>query len=255
MKIVTWNIRSKWDAQDGINECMHRAGFVYEKIMREKPDVIAFQEVTQPIYDCLVRLLPEYDFFGTLRNQDYSGEGLFTAVRKEKCALLGLDIFWLSPTPYTAGSCFEEQSGCPRICVMTKIRNKSTNEVIRVLNTHLDHMFEQARVNGLQCIFGYLDGYAKTDDLPIVLLGDFNAQKDSESIQSIARNTSLVEVTNAIETTYHQFGKKTENYKIDYVYVAPCLVGRTENVVCWTDERHGIYLSDHYPVCATLKEE
>ena len=44
MKITTFNIRCKFDT-DGINSFVHRAGFIFHKIQKEKPDVIAFQEV------------------------------------------------------------------------------------------------------------------------------------------------------------------------------------------------------------------
>lgn len=50
LKVVTFNFRCVWKGYgDGINGFVHRAGMVYEKIMREKPDVIMFQEILQDI--------------------------------------------------------------------------------------------------------------------------------------------------------------------------------------------------------------
>ena len=45
MKIVTWNVRCPWKNDDGKNAFIHRAGFIYDKIMQEKPEIIGFQEV------------------------------------------------------------------------------------------------------------------------------------------------------------------------------------------------------------------
>jgi hypothetical protein len=132
MKIVTWNLRCVWMFGDGVNSFIHRAGMIYQKIESEKPDVIAFQEVVKESLDYLVKLFPEYEFFGSLRSEDYAYEGLYTAYRKDKFALLRSDIFWLSPEPYKAGSRFEEQSIYPRICVVTELRNKQNNEIFRL---------------------------------------------------------------------------------------------------------------------------
>lgn len=253
MKIVTWNIRCVWNDGDGINNFIHRAGFVYEKIMNERPEVIAFQEVTEPILACLKRLLCEYDFFGSFRSENYSGEGLFIAVRKDACALLSSDVFWLSPAPFSAGSRFENQSPCPRVCVSTKLRDKKTNEVFRVIDVHLDHVSDEARKEGLKCLFAFADDYTKKDGAPLVVLGDFNATPDSEAIRLCEKKSEWTDVTKKISGTFHDFGRRKDPVKIDYIYVTEELAARTENVSAWTDCVHGVYLSDHYPVCLTLK--
>jgi hypothetical protein len=109
MKLVTFNIRCAWH-QDGINSFLHRAGGIASKIAAETPDVICFQECTDKIFAHLKILLPEYHIVFNQRNADLRGEGLATALRKNTAELLGLDAFWLSPTPYVAGSRYEEQS-------------------------------------------------------------------------------------------------------------------------------------------------
>ena len=124
MKIVTWNLRCLWSG-DGINAFLHRAGMIYEKIDREKPEIIAFQEVVAESLTFLRKIFPEYIFLGQMRSENYDGEGLYTAVRKDIFDVLGGETFWLSPTPYIAGSRFEKQSDCPRICVYTLVRHKT----------------------------------------------------------------------------------------------------------------------------------
>ena len=63
VKIVSFNLRCVWKG-DGINAFIFRAGMIYDKIMREMPDVLAFQEMSVDHLKLLQRMLPEYDFCG-----------------------------------------------------------------------------------------------------------------------------------------------------------------------------------------------
>ncbi len=251
MKIVSFNLRYQWMG-DGANSFVHRAGFIYDKIRKEAPDVIAFQEMTKNALELLKRMLPEYAFYGSMRTANYDGEGLYTAVKKSAFEIVGGEIFWLSPTPHVAGSRFEKQSPCPRLCVMAEIRNGSDRSTYRVFNVHLDHVSDEARQLGLQCLFTFMDGYDQKHKLPTVLLGDFNAQPDSDTMKTCNARAQIVDVTKEITGTFHDFGK-TENDKIDYVYLSRELEKRVESVCLWEDVHDGIYLSDHYPVCVQLK--
>lgn len=237
---------------DGINAFVHRAGFIYDKIRKESPDIIAFQEMKENFLELLKRMFPEYAFYGSMRTAKYDGEGLYTAVKKDTCEIVGGEIFWLSPTPYVAGSRFETQSNCPRVCVMAEIRNKSDNAIYRVVNVHLDHISDEARRLGLNCLFAFMDGCDQKHKLPTVLLGDFNATPDSDTMKACDAREKHVDVTKAIQGTFHEFGKR-EGDKIDYVYVSRELEERVDSVCLWDDVHDGVYLSDHYPVCMQLK--
>lgn len=250
MKIVSFNIRCPWRDRDGKNDFIHRAGMVYDKIKTELPEVIAFQEVKAPTLTLLERMLPEYSFFGTMREQDYTGEGLYTAVRKDACAFLGTEVFWLSPTPYVAGSRFPDQSKCPRICLVTKIRHLATNRVLRVMNLHLDHVSDAARQQGIACVFSFLDGFEKRETLPTVILGDFNAEPADCVMHTCRARAGLFDTTAEIPVTFHGYG--TTEKKIDYIFLSEAWRDRVQGVTAWTDVHEGIYLSDHYPVCLEL---
>ena len=115
LKIVTFNMRYAWDS-DGINSFRYRCGAVYEKIRREMPDIIGFQEVMPTHRDWLEWMEPDYMLLGQFRNEDFLGEGSYIAVKKAIFQVLAFDTFWLSPTPYQAGSRYENQSIFPRIC-------------------------------------------------------------------------------------------------------------------------------------------
>ena len=251
MKIVTFNTRCPWKDWDGINDFIHRAGFIYDKIRAEKPDVIAFQEIRTDSFELLPKMFPEYDFYGTLREENYSVEGLYTAVKKSDYVFLGTEVFWLSPTPYKIATKFPGQSGCSRICLMTIVRNKKTNELIRFMNIHLDHIESPAQAMGLQCVLDFMDDYNRRNKMPVVILGDFNIGPDSETIKLADSRKDLFEATKNIKVTFHGFGK--EQRKLDYIFMSNDLKDRVESVTTWEDCHEGIYLSDHYPVSLTLK--
>lgn len=249
MKIVTFNIRCLYkSAKDGINSFAYRAVGVADKINAEKPDVVGFQEITADILSVLERLLPDYLFVGQFRNSDYKGEGLYTAIRKESVALLGLETVWLSPTPYVPGSRFENQSNCPRICVATKLLFKESGRILRIFNLHLDHISDEARMLGIKAAFEFAESFG--DGAEAVFLGDFNAEPDSKTIEYC--NERLIDLTRDIPVSFHDFGK--EGVKIDYIYTSSALAECVSEVCAWDDESNGIFLSDHYPICAALED-
>ena len=137
MKIVTFNIRTRWD-NDGINSFIHRIGLIYEKINEERPEVVAFQEVTEKHIDVLRKIFPDYDFYGSGRLEDRTGEGLYTAYLKSKFDLVSERVFWLSDTPNVPGSRFKSQSIYPRICVYTLLSDKESKEQFGFYNVHIN---------------------------------------------------------------------------------------------------------------------
>ena len=250
VKIVTFNLRSQYTG-DGINAFIHRAGLIYNKIKEEMPDIVAFQEVIEPHYDLLPKLMPDYTFLGQFREANYTGEGVFTAIRTADWLPIFYDVFWISPTPHIPASRFEDQSHCPRICVTTGLRHKTSGKLIRVCNIHLDHVGESARVKGIHCVLDKIAEYERDLSMPTVLLGDFNAEPGSETIRTTDASNApaLYDVTSTFEGTFHDYGKVT-GCKIDYVYVTESLKNAVGEVKIWDNEHCGIYLSDHYPICA-----
>ena len=250
VKIVTFNLRSVW-CGDGINGFMHRAGMIYDKISSEKPDVIGFQEAIPHSIEFLIKLFPEYQFIGHGREEGYSGEGVYTAVRKDAFQVLGFETLWLSPTPYAVASRFEKQSPCPRMCNICQIRDIKTGERYYIFNTHLDHMEEYARVEGIKLVLSWVDERNKNLKLPTVIMGDFNASPESESIKICDAYDGISDVTSHIPVTFHDWG--SVEWKIDYIYVSDDIKKKIKDVKIWDEVDNGIYLSDHYPICMEIE--
>jgi len=253
MKIVTFNLRNVWIG-DGINGFIHRAGMIISKINTEKPDVICFQEGIAPICSFLEQTLGDYVFLFNQRNSDYNGEGLITAVRCKTVTVLGLDFFWLSDTPYVAGSRFEVQSTCPRICQVLILKNNESGKLFRVYNVHLDHKSDEARICGTKLIAQRIKADIEKLDIPYFFLGDFNATPDSDTIKYCNNNelVSIVDLARESGGTYHGYGVLENPIKIDYIFTDENTASACSALEVWRDCINGIYLSDHYPIAATV---
>lgn len=216
--------------------------------------MIAFQEVVDSSLEFMKKAFPEYYFIGQLRSKNYDGEGLYVAVLKNSWGVLGVETIWLSPTPHLAGSKSSEESGFPRICTMTQIRNKNTGEVLRIYNVHLDYMSDEVALLEVKKTLEFMEEYERKISLPSILLGDFNFEPNSKTIGEVEKYQKLTDVTKNISHTFHDFGREKNACKIDYIFVSDVLVSRVIKTETWTECHEGIYLSDHYPVCMLLKD-
>lgn len=254
-KIVTFNLRYLYDG-DGINSYVHRSAIVRNKIKAKKPDVIGFQEATSDIVNDLIDSIPEYQIIFNGRDADLGGEGLAIALRRDTIELMGLDVFWLSKTPYVPGSRYEIQSACPRICQQVLVRLKNSKKTCWVFNNHLDHFQDEiARVLGIKQVLERVAECKARWNSPVFILGDFNALPGSETIE-YCNNYKPVKITDlAAESgpTFHGFGKAEVFKKIDYIFSDLCADNCKCKIECWDEEHNGIYLSDHYPVSVSLE--
>ena len=210
--------------------------------------MICFQEGTDKIIHFLKDALPTYQILFNQRNADYRGEGLAVALRKDSAELLGLNAFWLSPTPNLPGSRYEEQSNCPRICQCATVRCE--NKIFRVYNLHLDHKSDLARRLGMEAALKKVQEDREKVPFPLLICGDFNATPDSAPIAlcNAFDAVPLTELTASVDYTFHNYGAKPAPYKIDYVFSDKETGTVPFTVTPWTDEADGVYLSDHYPI-------
>lgn len=260
--LVSYNLRYVWDNGDGVNCFLHRSGMVLEKLRTEKPDVVCFQEAMPTHIRFLRQYLPEYDFVFNQRTADFSGEGLAFAVKRDIIEIYGYSMFWLSDTPDVPGSRFEKQGACPRIVQNITLRDLRTGKFFRIHNTHLDDIFEEARIKGIRNVLDHAAECQKRWSLPVFVLGDFNSCPNDEVIRvcKAYEKLPLKDVTAQIAATWHNFGKllsddgqDTCENKIDYIFADQATAQKIHISGIWEDCCNGIYLSDHYPVFLKIK--
>lgn len=248
LKVMTFNIRI--DVDKGANDFELRRHRIAELINSEKPDIVGFQEATNRMREDLSNMLDGYYIVGCGREKSYRGESAAVAYRKDRFELLKLDNFWLSSTPYIAGSRYgEDQSPCPRITTALLLVEKRDGKPFWFINTHLDHVGNTARLLGSVQLMQFMSEHSE----PCILTGDFNAGPTSKAITALLDNPhlGLVDCTANITGTFHDWGKRDVMSKIDYIFTnLPCDVSKT---FAYTDDApNGTYYSDHLPVCAFI---
>jgi endonuclease/exonuclease/phosphatase family metal-dependent hydrolase len=250
LKIMSFNIRCK-NGGDGINEFENREPKVLEAIRNEAPDLIGFQEVTDVQRDFLSKNLSnDYILLGCGRRQNYYGEGVSIAFKRDLFELVSFETFWLSDTPDLPGSRYEssDQSTCCRLTVHAELIAKELSAPIHFFNTHLDHQGPGARLLGMRDIIKKIANIKGC----YALTGDFNALPNSPEITEIlnAEKICAHDATSNLTHTFHGFGKFDRDYKIDYIFTN-CPSGDSYIVEANTDD--GIYISDHHPICAKIE--
>ena len=246
MKLVTFNIRGDFGV-DGANDFCFRKPLIRQKLAAEQPDIIGFQEVLPHVADWLREELPDWCVVGCGREKGLGGEQATIAFREDRFNLISMQTFWLSPTPAQPGSRYEQQSWCPRTATELVLQERATGKVLRVVNTHLDHEGTLARQLGLTQILRHIDSADFFPHAPVVLMGDFNAQPDSEEMKIITAWPGYTSAAADVGPTFHDFMRADPQVQIDYIYLKGDIA--VVSACKWTEEQDGVCLSDHYPVC------
>ncbi|WP_209324767.1 endonuclease/exonuclease/phosphatase family protein [Brevibacterium renqingii] len=246
--IMSFNLR--YPARDG-HPVAERLPIAAELIRASHPHIIGTQEGELDQLETLIEMLPEeYIWLGEGHSGGNSGE--FTAVILDSARfdVDAVDISWLSEQPETVAS---ESWGVSHARTLTTVdvRDRISDRRLRVLNTHLDHRSERARMESGR-IMG--DTIAEAAH-PSVVTGDFNVATGSPVYDFFCTELGLTDTAAEVPGedigTFHRYnGPKQGEPRIDWILTTAGLatVATTIN----TFSAHGRYPSDHFPVEAVL---
>ena len=220
----------------------YRADLIVDDINSVKPDIIGFQEVTFMHYDFLRKAMPDYDSEIAYRDEWVLSEGCPIFYRTDKYEKIDSGSFWLSETPEVMSK--DWGAAHYRICTYIILKDRATGREFVVFNTHLDHVSDEARINGIKVV---LDKIAEFGNIPAFLMGDLNAEPDTETIISTRESfDDAHDIANQADEgpTYHAWGTKMYRERIDYVMISKGDATVSEYRI--VDNRHdGVYSSDH----------
>ena len=255
IRVFTFNMRTD-AACDGRNAfSAERSAYIEKEFPKYEADIIGFQETRPEMRQWVIDHFPMYTVCGIGREADLQGESNIIAYRTDKFDLVSLDTFWLSDTPHRPGSRFAtDQSGCPRICTVVTLRCKANGKLFRHYNTHLDHVGAFAQAQGISLILNRMVADYQTWQMPVILTGDFNVTPESKVYATVngfdGCGAPLVDVTADVGFTFHAYQPEKKQEKIDYIFTnIPADFAKSMKA---TDNENGIFLSDHYPVGASL---
>ncbi len=167
--------------------------------------------------------------------------------------------FWLSETPAIAGS-KNWDAAITRVCTWAWVKDKINRKKMLVLNTHFDHIGQQARLESAKLIRKTINSIAGSN--AVLLMGDFNSSKQQPPVLELINKTKYK--TNLFDTneqsvqkhygpagTFNAFGNKEINDDaIDYIFTTKHF--RVLQHATLSQSWQGRFSSDHFPVMAVL---
>lgn len=252
LAVMSFNIRYG-TAADGDDAWALRRDLLLDAIGAEDPDLLGLQEALRFQLDEIGAAFPVYAELGVGRDDgDTAGEYAALLVRRDRFAIETTGTFWLSETPGVPGST-SWGNRITRVCTWAVLTDRMTGRRLAVFNTHLDHESQPARERGVALIVERIAALAA--DLPVLVLGDFNAGEDNAALTPLRAagfvdTYRIVDADPAGDGTFGGFRGDSTGAKIDYILARG---GWTVLEADILRRRSGVRdPSDHFPVTAHL---
>ena len=248
--VMSANVRTWSPTDTGKKSWFYRADLIINNIASVQPDIIGFQEVTKMHYAFLTKALVGYENIITYRDNSTFTEGCPVFYNASRFELKDKGSFWLSETPDVMSK--DWGAACYRICSYAILTDKGTGKELVVFNTHLDHISDEARINGINVV---LDKIKQFGGLPSIIMGDFNADESSSTYKAAtelfddAKYRAKSTMTGA---TYQAFGKELGRENIDYFMISKSGIDVDEYKIIDTTY-DGVYPSDHFSIALRIK--
>jgi endonuclease/exonuclease/phosphatase family metal-dependent hydrolase len=266
-KILTCNIRVDLPDDEKIGFGWEGRRDICADIMRrQKPDIMCMQEVLRNQNEDLKKAFPGFFSFGfegpemdgpQVGYQGIAKNPIFYSTKRYE--LMSAGGFWLSETPLVAGS-LSWDTARARHANWVRLKDRHSGKEFRVVNLHLDHKSQPARMGQIKVVEDEAKQYQK--NFPQILTGDFNASM-SNGVYTSLKQAGWVDSHTALHGeaepgyTVHQFlgdkyPKKDTGRKIDFIfYKGEGISALSSGII--RDAVNGRYPSDHYFVGAELK--
>ena len=246
--VVNANVRGFDQDDKGNIHWFVRAPLLVKTLEKAAPDILGMQEVAKVQYTYLKKSLKGYD-----SEILYSDDGAFSGsnpifYNTGKFDLVDKGSFWVSETPQEMSRGWD--ATCYRVCTFVVLSQKSDGKHFALFNTHLDHVGQQARINGIKMIVERMKQYG---DIPCILMGDMNFAVESGT----AYRTALTYFDNAKYCTtdsddgptWHGIGWNTSySSEIDDFFFISKTGIDVKQYRILRDSYDGVYPSDHYPI-------
>ncbi|WP_228384143.1 endonuclease/exonuclease/phosphatase family protein [Sphingobacteruim zhuxiongii] len=265
VRVLTCNIRVDLpeDSAKGLG-WQHRREACLQVIKNQKADLIGFQEVLKNQFLDLKRELSDYFAFGfDGPEMDRFKEGYHGIAKnpilfsKKRFELITAGGYWLSETPLIAGS-ISWGSARARNCSWVRLLDKKTKREIRLINLHLDHVSNEAKLGQIKLVLAESAQYEA--DFPQIMTGDFNngyaAGLYPEIIDAGWKDTYVLSngdakpegTTNAFRPDDSERNARAK--KIDFIFVKGPLTANKSHII--KDLWKGVVPSDHWFLSADV---
>lgn len=251
LTVISYNIRMGV-AKDGTNSWEFRYPTSAMMIVDQNPDIFGLQEAYDFQVNYMKEFCPGYKCVGVGREDGkHEGEHMSIFYKKKSIKLIKWGTFWLSETPEKPSMGWD--AACIRTATWALLKDRKSGKRFYYVNTHLDHVGQQARENGLKLIMEKIKEM-NPKNYPMVLTGDFNSEPGNPALKyadAVMLDSRKTAVKTDYEGTFNDWGKQKGKCIIDYIYYkgfSSCPL--YETIKKKYDGRK--YISDHHPVKAVL---
>ncbi|WP_417941241.1 endonuclease/exonuclease/phosphatase family protein [Flavobacterium sp. RS13.1] len=251
---MSYNIRVDLKA-DGDNDWSHRKDFFTSQIAFYDPDVLGIQEAAPNQVNDIANKLSKYSFVGIGRDGIGKGESSAIFYNKERLKMLVSNTFWLSETPGEISLGWD--AAYKRVCTYALFKDLKTKQFFWVFNTHLDHVGEQAKINGIKLILGKIKE-VNNKNYQVIFTGDLNSEPDSDAIlllKKAMKDTRTISKTQPFgpSGTFNGFKyNEPVTRLLDYIFISKDAGFKVEKFAVLSDSKELRYPSDHLPVYIEL---
>ncbi len=251
LRVMTYNVR--YAADTGSHTWPERLPSALAMLNEYRPDVIGMQEALYRQVKDFAGHLAEFAWIGLGRDGGSRGEFMAIFYRTSRLDPLAFDHFWLSDTPEVVGSTTWGNRN-RRMVTWVLFQDKQTNQRFYFFNTHFDHRIEEARLKSAALV---LKRTEQLTDVPVLLVGDFNAQAgDSQVYKTLVATDKFSDTwTTAVQRgedigTFHGFSGTPRDSRIDWILARGRVITESTKIV--TFQQNNQYPSDHFPVVADV---
>ena len=260
MRVLSFNIRFD-NPNDGPDAWPHRKDFVTDLIRFHKIDLVGTQEGLVHQLEEMEEMMPSFSWVGVGRDDGERG-GEFSAIFYDttRFALIEDDTFWLSDTPDVPGS-IGWDAAITRVATWARFTDLENNRRFFVINTHFDHVGQEARVNSAKLMIEKVTELA--DGGPVIVMGDLNVTDQNEAYTIFADPNSRESALELFDGFYHSkhghygptstwnaFREIYPDRRIDFIFTDRHFAFLEHGVLA--DIRDGHFPSDHLPVLAEI---
>ncbi|MUP46478.1 endonuclease/exonuclease/phosphatase family protein [Gramella sp. BOM4] len=247
IQVMTYNIKYA-NENDGENSWSNRKDWITSQIGFYEPDVLGVQEAVKSQLDHFTDKLDNYSVIGEARDGGDKGEFSAILYKKDQFEVLQEDTFWLSETPAEVSRGWDADFN--RVCTYALFEDKETGKKFWIFNTHFDHVGTKARRESSKLIISKIKEL-NTENYPVLLMGDFNLEPETEEIKMISEflADSQVKAENSFgpEGTFNGYNfSEPVTRRIDYIFSNEKVEVKKYAVL--SDSKNLRYPSDHLPV-------
>lgn len=250
LKVMSYNILYDMKKEGRPEDCREQ---IVETILSESIDVLGAQEVTEEHHKYLTANLKGYSCgiaaAETMSNYIYWKTDKFNLIKK--------GFYYMSDTPAVKSKYSGSNSYRTFSYVILEV--KETGKKFLFVDVHVDYQAEDSvRAKQLAVITSLLPKINK-DNLPIIILGDFNTTGNEVSIPSFLKANPNIGMTSKLAEKKGNTGGtlvvskfvEIQKYVFDYIFVTSDTI-RTKYYSVLVNFKGNKAPSDHLPVVAEV---